>query len=854
VTRAAKLVAWLFLRGWRRHPIRVALNVVSIALGVALFLSTGLVMTSIGAAVERAASAVDLGVDLVVTRDAAGLADAERAALSARPEFAGASGVVQVNAVAPDGTTLVLLGVDPVADARVRTLHAAVRFAEGGPLRFAADPQSLLLTEAGLAHLRATLGDRLTLTTAHGRRDFTIAGALDPLGPPAVKDALRDHGFLLLSSAQRLFGREGKVDRVELRLAPGVSLEAGERAAREVVRGAMFTTPGEATRDSLRGLDGVRTILVLNSLLALLVAVFFVYNTVSASVAERTRDVGLLRSIGLTRLGLCALLAGEAAACGLLGLGLGALFGVGLARATLGSMARAIGTLYLLVPPVTGLRPSAIDLAEAGALAVGVAVVAALLAAWGLARRKPLEILRPALSGAVARSRIVRVAAIGVALFAATTLLVVVSPRVEGFSVARWSAILLPAGLALAAPAAVLAVAGGLRRVLAPRTRPPTWLALDAARAHPARTATTIMAFGLSLGLVIGQGSISSAMIETTSTWLVGTIPGDVIVGANSASPVSLFPFSEEAIEPLRRIPGVADVFRVRWATIHSGGRKVVCFALDVAASVGRSRHDFVEGDPDDAHRRCAAGEAVWIADNLSWMTGLHVGDRIAIDGIDGTVELPIAGVLHDYNSYLGTVFVDLSLYRRLFRDPLLDFAELCLDRERPPDVDAVAAAARAALPPEYDFLRVTQKSDFVAQILGVVSDLNQLSIVQMALAIVIGSIGIVVTVTLSVLSRARELALLRAIGMDARDRRRTVVLEVVGLASASAVLGVAIGNVVFVPGDLLFREIAGFTFGYRFSLAHTLLAIGVALGTAVVASIGALLARREPLARARSS
>ncbi|MBI1850409.1 MAG: ABC transporter permease, partial [Planctomycetes bacterium] len=731
-----------------------------------------------------------------------------------------------------------LLGVDPVADARVRRLHASVRFVDGGALRLALDPESILLTDAGLAHLGVQLGDRLALATASGKREFTIVGAVDVPGPTAVTQALRDFGFLPLAAAQRLFGHADRLDRVEIRLAPGVSLAAGVRAVAATVVGASVATPADATGDALHALDSVRTILVMNSLLALLVAVFFVYNTASASAAERTRDVGLLRCVGLTRGGLLALLAAEAAASGLLGLVAGGFLGIVLARGSLTLLSRSIRTLFLFVPPVSGVSVSGLEIAEAAALSIGVAVVASLLAGYALARQKPLEILKPALAGVVARSRIARAGWIGLALFVAAGVLLLVVPSRNGFSSARIAVLVLPTGFALLTPLAVFVVAGIARRRLAPRTRPPLWLALDAVRSHPARTATTITAFGLSLGLVVGQGGISRAMIDTLSTWLAGTIPGDVIIGANAASPVSLFPFSDEAVGPLRRLPGVDDVFRVRYVPIHVNGRKVMCFALDVAISGRLATHRFVEGDPDDVYRRCAAGAAVYVSDNLAWMSGIRVGDLIPIDAIDGRVELPVAGVIHDFNSYLGTVFMDVSLYRRLFHDPLVDFAELCLGKQPPADSSAVLAAARAALPPGYDFLRLTKKEDFVEQVMSVVSDLNNLSIVQMAVAILIGSVGIVVTVTLSVLSRSRELALLGAIGMDLRDRRRTVLFEVLGLAAASAALGVAIGNLVFIPGNLLFREMSGFTFGYRFPLTHSIFAVAVALATAIVASV----------------
>jgi putative ABC transport system permease protein len=107
-----------------------------------------------------------------------------------------------------------------------------------------------------------------------------------------------------------------------------------------------------------------------------------------------------------------------------------------------------------------------------------------------------------------------------------------------------------------------------------------------------------------------------------------------------------------------------------------------------------------------------------------------------------------------------------------------------------------------------------------------------------MALAVVIGCVGILVTVTLSILTRTRELALLRAVGMEPASLARTVLYEVIGLATASAVVGLVIGSLIFLPANLLFRELSGFVFGYSLPVMHVALVIVVAFVTALLSAI----------------
>jgi putative ABC transport system permease protein len=835
VKRALLLLSWLFLRNWRRHPVRQALSVVSISLGVALYLSTALTTGAITEAVGRAEGTLSAGVDLVVARPVAGFSSAELDALAARPEFAAVSGVIQVHARTPGGSGLTLLGIDPVRDAAVRELEGHVRFVAGGPLRFLADPFALVLTAEAQERLGLSPGGQVELTTASGRRTFTVAGTLDV--PAPARAALRAYGFLPLPAAQALFGRRGRVDRADVRLGPGTGFDEGERAARAAVGpGVLVSRPAEMLKESLGAFGGMRAVLVLNSLLTLLVAVFFIYNTVSASVAERAREIGLLRSLGLGRWALVRLLLGEAVALGLVGYAVGLALGHALARGSLGIMVDTVGTLFLDVPPVESLSPTPAGLVAAAALSLGTSVVAAALAVWPLVRPAPLELLQGVALARAAGRRMRRSAVIGALVFGGTLALLLAAP--EGWPVGRPSALLLPAGLALMAPAVVVALARRLRRRLAGHASPPLWLALDATQALPARTAMTVIAFALSLGLVVGHAGLDHAMVASLEEWLDHSIPGDLILTSNAASPVSLFPFSEEALEPVRKLEGVEAVARMRARLIGLPDRKASCLAVDMEVLGRRSRYDFTAGDAADVYRRCVAGEAVFVSENLARPLRVGVGDPLTLLTADGPVALPIAGVARDYNSPIGTVYLDLALYRRLFRDPLIDFGELCLAPAARADLAGKAREARAALPEGFGFIEVVPKPEFVDLALRVVRDLNHLSFVNLSLAVVIGAVGIIVTVTLSVLRRARELALLRAVGMALAGLRRTVLWEVLGLAAASALLGLVLGNLAFIPGNLLMRELAGFDFGYRFPGAWMAAAVGVAVVTALVSSV----------------
>ncbi len=840
MARYLLLLRWLLLRPWRRNPVRQCLTVLSIGLGVALFLATELTMGAVEEAVQAGQKALAAGADLTVSCGSAGLTAEELGKLRQRPEFAAVAGSVQAQARRTDGDgQLTLLGVEPAQVARILGLDASAGAGSDLDLgQLALDPRALVLTREGLLENGVQRGAELTLLTARGRLVFIVAGVVD--APPAVRQALKACAFLPLAAAQRHFGRQGKVDRVDLKLALGVDPSDGKAAARAcVTSGASIATPAERTDDQLAALSGLRAMLVLESLLALLVALFFIYNTVAAAVADRTRDAGLLRCLGLTRGGLRALLLGEAACAGLLGLCVGTGLGFVLGRVALKIMVTTVGILYLQLPPIDSVRFHGAELLAAAAMSIGLSVVAATLASRSLTQKGALEFLRPVLTGTLQVRGLRRAAWLGVALLAVAVGLAALWPRPSALPIGRVVALTLPAGIGLLAPYLVVQVVGWLRFRLGPRASVPLLMALDATRTHPTRTAMTVTAFALSLGLVIGHGGVGNSMTTTLQSWLRRAIPGDVILGASFASAVPTFPIDSAVLEPLRALPGVVDIVRLRGVRVALGDRYVMCLAIDLAAAKTRSDHHYVAGERDDAVRRCVAGEAVIVAENLAYKVGLRLGDKIPIPAADGTVQLEVAGIIRDYNSPLGTVYMDYEVYRRLFHDSLIDFGELCLTDAAKQDLAAFWPLLAKALPEQYhDMLHASAKEEFISGAIAAVEDLNSLSFVQIVLASLIGSVGIMVTVTLSVLARRRELALLRAVGMDVRGLRRTVLFEVAGLAAAAAIVGLVIGNLVFVPANLVFREFAGFQFDYVFPAWHCVLALVVAGLTAVLSAV----------------
>lgn len=828
------LITRLLLRAWIEHPLRQLLTALAVSLGVALLIATETNSRTILAAVSDVERTLQSAFDRVVTRPG-GVLDSEIVALRSDSAFESVSGTVTLSARLPDSSDLTLVGVS--ADALTPDARKRFRLLDLSPAVLFGSQPAIVVARHLLDATGRRVGDSMEIDCSLGRVSFRIAGALE--ADPPLDRALAAYAFVSLDTAQRISARPGIVDRVELRLRGGVSQERVEASIRSVLGdGAVVRNAADSAIDSARSIRVFRAMFFLNGLLALVIAAFFVFNSVSASIAERTSDAALWRSLGMSRSQLLALLLADAGLLasggGVLGLFLGAL----LARATQSLVVGVIQNVHFEVPP---LSPGAIDLDLAiGAvvLAVGFSVLAALAAALDLVRRAPLEIGRELALAADRERRLARMAALGLAFVVVTIGVATWLPRGHELVLGGLFTVVLPLGLAWIAPFCVLFVCRLLRPLAYRASNPALFLAIDSLRARPTRTAFTVAAFALALALVIGHSAIAKGMTRSLREWLEGAIPSEIVIAGHPEFAMSTFQFREESLLPLREIPGVEHLFRIRIHRLMVDGLECAVSAQDLEITRLRSHHTFVAGERERAFDEVIAGRGVIVSENFSWRTGKQVGDGLRLVGPEGPIDLTIVGVVLDFHHPNGTLLLHLANYRAWFHDPLVDFVELCLAPGiRESALHDTLERVRAALPREYPFLGVFPKERVIRSALSILDDLEALSWMQLVLAVAIGAAALLATTTLSILGRVREIALLAALGMDPNLRRRSLILEVLLLAAGSGIAGVVLGNLLFLPANLVFRHFAGFAFQHAIPWGATVLALVLALLTALLAA-----------------
>ncbi|MGZ6339011.1 MAG: FtsX-like permease family protein [Candidatus Limnocylindrales bacterium] len=794
--RRLSSLAWRSLWG---RPLRSLLTAAGIALGVAVLFAALVTNASIDAAADRTVRAVLGRSDLrVAAFTEAGLTEPTVRAIASTPGVAVAVPELErrtylqarLGAV-PGGLPgpVTVLGIDPNLDGRLHDLPLA----KGTGLSGGPEP-SAVVSEALARAEHLALGDELTLlgSAAAGPTAYRIVGLVAGDGP--LPDAAGRVVVLPLAAAKTLFDLQG-VTRVDVGLAPGadpvkVSAALESRITREPYVLSAAADLVASLRASTAGFQATTALL---AAVALFVGAFLIFNTLSMTVSERVREVGLLRAAGASRGQVRRLILVQALALGVAGSVVGLLAGLGLATVLAGTVG-AFGSIQveaIVVPP----------LGVALALGLGLLITlgAALEPAWRVGRVSPVEALRPgSVQTAAGRAHLRWLVLVFAVVAAAGLLLWPSGVAVPGLAagpdpLGGLLRSLAVYGLLLLAAVVSPFFLGPLGRLvglpLAVLLRTEERLARSALARDRSRTALTMGSLTVGLAMIVAIGAVAGAARGSATDWLARVIPGDELL--TSIRPVAP---DEPQLAQLTTVPGVARVSPIATFGVAYQGRR-----LDGAAVVGADmaedgRLTFTAGDRATALAALDSGGAAVLPASLADRLSLHLGDRPSFTTGATPTVLRIVGIVDrsipgasgeailvgwgDARTAFGVTGARLLAVRyapgqaasaRLRLDALA--RSLALE---PADLDAVGGAV----------------SDALARVLGLFDALA-------AIAVVIAGLGIVNTLTMSVSERVREIGVLRAIGMTRAQVWRMVVVEAGILGVVGALLGCLVGLTV---------------------------------------------------------
>jgi putative ABC transport system permease protein len=848
------------LRHLLRHPWQVGLCILGVALGVAVVVAIDLANASASAAFGLSAESVAGRATHQIVGGPSGLDERLYRRLRVDLGLREVAPVVEGYAQAPalGGRTVQILGVDPLAEAPFRSYLGGLEGQVGGRRDAPVDlttlliePATVLLAEGTAREAGVAPGDVLALRLGARSVEVRVVGLLSP-SDDLSRRALENLVIADIAAAQELLGQVGRLSRIDLILpeppeagAPSPALDAVRAILPPGAELAAASTRSTALEQMTRAFELNLSAL---SLLALIVGMFLIYNTMTFSVVQRRTLLGTLRCVGVTRAQLAGLVLAEASAISvvgsLLGLGLGVLLGRGLVQL----VTRTINDLYFVVT-VRGYGVDTGVLLKGLLLGVGATLLSALIPAVEAMLTPPRTVLRRSSFEERARGLVPRLALAGLALGAAGCAALVVPERAWE-RLAPLSPFASPLGL-LAAFAALFAIVIGAALLtplavvaLMRLTRPLLGrvfglLGAMAARdvvAALSRTAVAVAALMVAISVAIGVGIMVGSFRGTVVSWLGQTLIADVYVSAPTNTATRVDTTVDPALaERLAAVEGVAGVTRFRNVQVATTAGPTTLVAVAPAPQSGRGGFRFVEGGGDATWAAWDAG-GVLISEPLAFRTGLGVGDTLALRTDRGPRTFSVAGVYYDYTSDRGVIRMPYAVYRANWDDPAI--SSLALYAAPNVDVDALVARLRAAAAGEGDLV-ISSSRGLREGTLAIFDRTFAITAVLQLLATVVAFIGVLSALMALQLERARELGMLRANGLTPGQLWGLVLAQtsLMGLAAGllAAPLGVALAVVLVY---VINRRSFGWTLDLALDPALFLQALAVALAAAVLAGL----------------
>ena len=814
-------LAW---RAVAARPLRSLLTVIGIALGIAV-LSASL---TLGEALDQA---VDKTVhDLVGRADLrvsgfleTGLSPASIETISSTPGVVDAAPVIEHRAFPlgpPKGGTadaVTVLAIDPPSYARIHDLTLAV----GSGLDGDAEPVALI-TEELAAQDGYAVGGTLTLLGAGGTTDLRIVGIVAGFGPlPGSGRTV----ILPIDLARTALGIAGAT-RVDLRLAPDALSTVTTSLESTMLEPYVLASPGDLARTLRASSASFQGTAALVAAIVLFVGAFLIVNTLSMTVGERAREVGLLRAAGATRAQLGRFVFTGALILGVVGAALGAALGTALAVV----MANAVREATGLAAEVSQIDVN--GTLTAAAVGIGIAILAAIEPALAAAQISPVEALRARFDlPNRSRGRFTWIAFIFLVVAALAMLawppVIAASGAQRAFAV--YGVLLLATLLSpfiLRPMARLLGLPIGLLLRIEER------LARGSLARDRSRTTLTLGSLVIGLAMVVALGWSAQAARAAAFAWLADVIPGDEVV--SSIRPVGT---DEGVADALAAVPGVARVTPIASFDIAFRGLRVDAAAIVGADFLADGRLSVVAGDRTSALLQLDNGGAVILPRGLASSLGLSVGDvmKVPVDS-EHQLELTVAAIVE--RSMPGTSGEAILVG---WKDATQTLGVLGADAFA---VRFAPGAAASAAPELHKTARTfALESNPIERIQGAIAEaLARVFVVFDALAIVaviVAALGIVNTLTMGVVERIREIGLLRAIGMSRRQVMRMVVVESVILG----IVGVVLGSLAGVAAGALLLQLGG-GLGAPGGLPWQPIAIAAALGLVLPAAAALYPAR----------
>lgn len=683
------------------------------------------------------------------------------------------------------------------------------------------------------------VGDEVKVLFQGPSQTFVVTGLTD-----ATNDLGATVSSFDLKTAQLVFSRQGMLDEINVNADPGVTAsELASRISKVVPKDVEVLTSQDAAQQASEQwkpfLRMLNTLLLVFALVALGVGVIIISNTFSILIAQRTRELGLLRALGASRGQVRTSVLGEATGVAFVASAIGLVVGVGVAVGLLKFM-KALGLDIPATTPVFLPRTAVVGMLAG----LGATALSAVFPIRRATRISPMAALAEGIVDRVGSIRARSVLATLLALIGAALVgLGAFAEIPNALAVVGLGALLAIVGIVLLTPLFARPVAKVIGAPFARWFGEPATLGRQNAMRNPRRMAASATALMIGLALVGFFTILSESFKASARSTIDDKMRADLVLMPSGSMGGG---FSPELADRLEVVPEVGHLLELRIGQVGLAGR-----AQQIGASDTKDVQRFIEVDSStQAAIDALTDDGVLVGKDVALQNGWKIGDKVTLTfARTGEQTLPIQGITGAIGQGQVPFLVTLVNYERNFSQSLDQQVYIAKAS------GVTAAQLRSAVETvtsAYPSVAVRNPEQLADSIDKQINQVLAIFTALLVLSIVIALIGILNTLNLSIVERTRELGLLRAVGM----KRGQVAAMIEWESVITAVLGAALGTVLAIVFGVVVTKAISDTGMTQLSIPYPMIAVYIVVGAAVgvVAAVWpAWRAARQPILEAVS-
>ena len=784
-----KLFYRLMVRPLLHEPVRLALTILAVGLGVAVVLAIELAGNAATGSFHSSMETLAGDNDLEVVASG-GVPDSVVATLYSQPAALRISSRIEDFATITDSKqTLPLIGLDLIAEGSryisQASAHVTAQSSDDSPavsLKRMQDSTSIWVGSS----LGRNPGDQLQLLINDRTLFCTVRGVYpDSNG--------NDSAVLMdIAAAQKALNRFGRLDRILLKLPTGADPTASQERIQSVLPSGVEVHPqGTATNENRKMLAAFRWNLRLLSYIALVVGAFLIYNTISISVVRRRHEIGVVRALGGSHSVILGAFLGEASFLGLAGALIALPLGRLLAAGAVKLMALTVESLYV------SSRPGSIDLtpnsvALAILIGVGVAVASALSPAREAMLVPPVDAMSHSRREYTAQMHKGRDLAIAALLAAAAAFTSQLPPVARKPLFGYLATLLVIVAAAYAIPALVSSLssltAQSLRKLLGVEGL----LASRSLAASLNRTSVLVAALSTAIAMMVSVGIMVGSFRQTVVTWMKGQLPADLYIRPAGSPAADRHPtLSPDLAARIAALPGVASVDRLRAYEITYDGMPVTLASMELTTSRSYRNSDFFSGRPaETVLAELRGANNIIVSEPFTNKHHVKTGDTIALSLGESRADFRITDVYPDYSAERGYILMDRETALRYLPDPIP--SNLAIFLAPSTNVDSVRKGIQQLAADRH--ILVFSNRDLRAEAIRIFDRTFAITYALEAVAVFVAVMGIAGALLALVIDRRRELGLLRFLGASAQQIRKLILVEASLLGLLANLVGLLLG------------------------------------------------------------